>query len=94
MDIDEAVASLLEECHNNAVNVDILTGYNDSNEFQFGLRFRPWKNPGQGEMILVAGRSIEEALTRGIKLAQAGRWETLSWSKRPWKVASKAGTWT
>jgi len=88
-------AELLELCHQNRCNVDVLTGYTETGVFMFGVRLRPWKqNPRYPQMVLAGGKSLKEGLDNATQLAATDKWASLDWAARPWPVASVVGaTW-
>lgn len=93
MELNEA--ELLELCHQNRCNVDVLTGYTETGVFMFGVRLRPWKqNPRYPQMVLAGGKSLKEGLDNATQLAATDKWVQLDWAARPWPVASVVrATW-
>jgi len=42
MQEDEAETRYLLSCHQNRVNVEVLTGFDNDGAFKMGVRLRPW----------------------------------------------------
>lgn len=91
MSTEQMVAMLNE----NQCNIEVLykPGVGTSPAV-VGVRIRPWDAKNRGYMILGKGETVNAALREAIGKAQAGRWETLDWAKRPWAVDSRRGAWT
>jgi len=71
------------------VNVELLFSFGENGDAIYGCRLRPWKNSKRdGKMVLGSGYTIEDALCNAYDKAEAGRWERLDWTARPWDVAA------
>ena len=85
---------LLAECHRNRVNVAIVTGFDDTGEFQMGVRLTPWKQDTRSpRMILARADSLLGALDVAASIARTGKWEKLDYASRPWKQSSVVARW-
>jgi hypothetical protein len=76
---DDVYAYLLEE----KLNLDVIFDWDETRGLLINVRARPWKNnPNDGRMVLVAGRTIDEALVWLVRGLANGRWLPLNWSRR------------
>jgi len=67
------------------VNIDVLPNVNGDSIVGIGVRLRPYgKQAAKDVMILGYGPTFEQALEDCHAKAIANRWESLSWSARPW----------
>lgn len=87
---------LLELCHQNRCNVDLVTGYDEVGGFKFAVRLRPWKqNPRSPVMVIAQGKTLREGLDNATQLASTAQWVSLDWAGRPWPSSRMGGgTWS
>ena len=78
----------MEALLSSRVNAELMFTFDESGDALYGVRLRPWKNSKrEGKMVLGSGYSLEAALEDAYDKAEAGRWEPLNWSARPWLQA-------